>query len=174
MNGNHKKPVDDSFRLAREIEAAKILRASLSDLTDDEDAIRDTLEGELSLRELITKVVAEIGEKNSEIDGLNKYIEKLDLRKVRIGNSIEFKRTLICNAMEQAGLDRLSTDIGTVTVKAVPPAVVITDEAQIPAQFWKSKDPTLDKSALKQALKDKQIIAGAELGNGGRTIQIRS
>ena len=169
----NKRPIDDAFRLGREIEAAKILRANLASLTDDEEAVRDTVEGELSLRELIGKVAAEIGEGASSIEAISNFVTRLEGRKKRMKDGIEFKRTLICNAMEQAGIKSLETEAGVVTVKAVAPSLMVTDESKIPSQFWVSKEPTLDKAALKKALAEKVDIAGAELSNGGQTIQIR-
>jgi hypothetical protein len=61
----------------------------------------------------------------------------------------------------------------TITRKAVPPKAQITDEAQIPSRFWKRADPTLDKKAILDALKDKEIIPGAVLSNGTETVQVK-
>jgi hypothetical protein len=47
----------------------------------------------------------------------------------------------------------------------------------VPAGFWRRGDPKLDKKALLDALKalpKGEHIPGAELSNGGATIQIRS
>jgi hypothetical protein len=53
------------------------------------------------------------------------------------------------------------------------PKAIILNEADIPSKFWKAQDPKLDRKAVLDALKAKEAVAGAELSNGGETIQIR-
>lgn len=163
-----------AFDLHREIEAAKLLREQLATLAgDDEDVIRDTLEGETDLRDLLRSMIASTGEDEAMIDGLDAYIDGLSARKKRIKDRIENKRSLMCTALEVAGIKKLDTDIGTLSLSTVQPKVIVTDESAIPARFWKPADPTLDRKALAAALKAKEAVAGAELSNGGTTVTIR-
>lgn len=42
-------------------------------------------------------------------------------------------------------------------------AVEVTDALTIPAQYWKQKDPEIDKMGIKKALKAGEVIDGAKL-----------
>lgn len=166
--------IDNASRLQRETEAARILREQLADLADgDEAAIRDTIEGETNLHELIAKVIEDVAADEASVAGIAGHIETMEARKARLKKRIEFRRSAVLNAMAIGEVKKIELPIATVSRQAVAPSVVITDEAQIPSEFWKRADPKLDKTAIKAALKDKREIPGATLSNGGETLAIR-
>lgn len=158
-----------------EIEAAKILRDQIADLAaGDDDFIRDTMEGETNLREMIGALVADDTLDAATVAAIKDVAKKLDARSERIGKRIEMRRALIGSALQIAELKKLETPAGTVTVKAVAPRVVIIEEADIPAVYFKPQAPKLDKAALSEALKNGETVPGASMSNGSTTIQIRS
>lgn len=187
--------------LHREIEAAKTLRDQLADLmAGDPEFIRDTIEGETNLREQIAVLVASIGEDEALANGVKQLIDDLKTREKRLKDRAEMKRALVATAMEIGEIPKLETPGGTVTAKAVPPKAIVTEEADIPARFWKPQPPKLDLSLLTDALKQREAwraeamkledqeervaaltaadrehppIPGATLSNGSKTIQIR-
>ena len=78
--------------------------------------------------------------------------------------------------MEIAELSSLKTPSATLSVKANPPSVEITDEVAIPAVFM--VQPPLpparpDKRAIADALKSKQDVPGAVLSNQPPSLQVR-
>lgn len=170
---NERPANSPAFAMVREIEAAKVLREQLRAVTDDEETIRDTVEGETSLREMIRDMLANIGEREAQISGLETYIGDLSSRKDRFKRQIEHSRALICSAMDMAGIQKHEMDIGTIALSKVRPSLIVTNEAEIPTDFWKASDPKLDRSALKKALDAGDTIPGATLSNGGQTITIR-
>ena len=184
--------------LQREIEAAKALREQLSALAgDDEDFLRDAVEGETSIREIIASLVYHEAEDSATISGIEKLISDLQARKKRIEGRIEFRRVMMANGLSIAGLSRLETPGGTVSVKAVARKVlVVLDESAIPSSYWTAGEPKLNRKALLDAVKDREDriaqamkldgmdavkalaevppeILVAALSNGGETIQIR-
>ena len=165
---------DHSRQLQRETEAARILREQLSALADgDEDAVRDTIEGETSLHELIGSVVEEIAADCASIDGIKSHVETMRSRKERLEARVESRRAAVLNAMAVGEIKKMELAIATLSRKPVPAKALVLDEAQIPSQFWKRADPTLDKKALLDALKGERIVPGASLSNGGETIAIK-
>lgn len=165
---------DTAHALYEETQAAKTLLAQMADiLGDDEDAQRDLIEGETSLREVIAKAVQKIGEDGAAIDGLQAYIKELKHRSERIEQRVENMRTAVAVAMELAREKKLETPFGTVTMKATAQTVIVVEEADIPAQFWKPQPPKLDKALLTKAMKGGEFVSGAMLSNGGTTISIR-
>lgn len=163
-----------TYLLSKETEAARVLKEQLRDIAgDDEDMIRDTIEGETSLHEIIRQVVEEISAATANVVGIKAHIEKLKARQERLEAGIETKRTAILNAMAIGEIKKLDAGIATLSRKPVPPKLVVVDEAAIPSQFWKRADPTLDKKALTEALKSKTDVPGAQLSNGSETLALR-
>lgn len=193
---------DPQFALAKQMDAAKVLREQLADLAaGDPDFIRDAIEGETDLHEQIGALVASITEDEALADGIKRLMDDHAARKKRIEGRVEIKRALVASAMEIGELRTIRTPAGTVSLNPVRPKLVPTSEAEIPSRFWKTADPTLDRNALWDALKARAAaidaagkiedpderaaalarvaiehpeIPGAELSNGSVTIAIRS
>jgi hypothetical protein len=160
--------------LHRETEAARTLRKNMADIfSDDEDLAADMVEGETRLHEAIGYAVETLAADCASIIGLDDLIKKLKSRQDRIGRRIENTRTALSVALTQAGKKSFEHPVATLTLKAVAPSVTVTDEAEIPARFFKPQPPKLDKAALKKALKDKEAVPGAVFGNGGQALQVK-
>lgn len=158
----------------RELEAARIIRMQISNVADgDEDFIRDTMEGETGLHELIAALCEADATDDALIAGINAISDRISKRKERIAKRRELRRAMIANAMQIAELKKIETPAGAVSIKTVSPRLVVTEESEIPARFFVPQPPKLDKKALADALKDGDEIPGAILSNGSRTIQIR-
>lgn len=161
--------------LHREIQAADILRQTLRDIAGgDEEAIRDTIEGETSLRELIAMTATDIATDIGLVRGAEEAIKAVRERKDRIEKRIAMRRVAVQTGMESAGIKTLETPVATLTLKAVPPSAIILDEASIPSAYWEPQDPKLSKRAVLDALKAGTDVPGAQLSNGGTTLQFRS
>lgn len=160
--------------LYRETEAAKTLRAQLADVfADDADLAADMVEAETSLHEAIGSAIELLAGDSAALVGIDDLIEKLKKRRERFALRIDNTRTALSVALEQAGRKTFEHPVATLTLKAVAPSVTVTDEAAIPSRFWKSAAPKLDKTALKEALKAKEDIPGAVMGNGSQALQVR-
>ena len=160
------------LKLGDELNRAVEIRRALAE-QDDPQLILDTIEGSTDLGEAICVVYGEIVEDGIIATGLKTTIEVFQARLSRIESSVEIRKNIILMAMTKAGIDTLKTPIGTLSVKNTPPKTVITDEAQIPARFWKPQEPTLDRKALSDALKASESIPGAALSNGGIILSVR-
>lgn len=160
--------------LERETDAARVLRDHLAEISgDDAELIRDMIEGETSIRELIDAAVEQIGRDRAAVMGIDAFMEQQANRKHRLERRQEAFRVAVRVAMEVAELSKHDLPIATVSRKPLGPKLVTTDEAAIPSAFWKPQPPKLDRKAVTDALKDKQQVPGAELSNGGETLQIR-
>lgn len=160
--------------LEKEIAAARIVRDHVAQLAgDDPDFIRDAIEGETSLIEIVAALAAADGEDDAIIEGINIYQKKLTDRKNRIESRQDIRRALIASAMDLAELKKLETPAGTISLKAVAPKAIVNDESAIPSEYFETPPPKLNKTALTAALKEGRDILGATLSNGGSTIQIR-
>ena len=181
--------------LAREIDAARVLREQLAAL-NDEELTRDMIEGETSLNEMIASMIRQDGEDAAHVDALKAYANEMDKRKKRVETRVESRRGLLAVAMEMAGTPKVETAFGTITLGVTAPKVIVTEESEIPTVFWITPAPQLDKKTLLNALKalrderdaaakiedaderakalqEVKTIPGAELSNGGSKITIR-
>jgi hypothetical protein len=155
-------------------EAVKVLRAQIADLAGgDEDFIRDSLEGEVDFETIVRSLVVSIGEDEAMVNGLKAYVADLNDRKDRIEARIGHKRTLITLALEIAGRAKLEVDVATISLTKIKPKALVTEEGDIPAEFWTPQAPKLDKTALNAALRAGRTVAGAVPDNGGSTCTIR-
>lgn len=163
-------------QLKDEGQAAANLLATLSEIVAEDEAFAsDIVEGETGLFEAMDMALERLQEIETLTAAIAARISDLAERKSRLTNQSEMIKAAIYSAMQHAELKKAERPLGTISRRAVPPKLVVTSEADIPAEFWKRADPTIDKRALLARLKeDGAMIPGAELSNGGETISIRS
>jgi hypothetical protein len=160
--------------LFKATQAADVLKAHIREIAgDDIDVIADTIEGEIDLRGLICLAAEENLRDTTMTKAIRQMEDDLAARRDRIEKRIALRKVAILVAMQSGEIQKIETPAGTISRKAVPPSALILDEAAIPAEFWKPQDPKLDKKAVLDALKAKQDVPGAQLSNGGETIQTR-
>lgn len=158
--------------LSGELNRAVEIKRALQE-HDDPALILDMIEGSTDLPEACVAVYEETVEDEVLLAGLAVKIAELQTRKGRIEKSIETRRNVILMAMDKAGLSTIRCPLATISVRDVPPKVVISDEAVIPSRFWKPSDPRLDKASVTAALKAGEAVPGATMGNGSIGLSVR-
>lgn len=162
-------------KLNAQAEAARTLLLNIRDVIgDDEEAAADAIEGETDLHEAIAGAVLRISDLEAHEDAIASIIKTLGERKSRFASQADRIRTAICVAMGVAGIKKLELAQATISRRAVPPSAVFTNEADVPSRFWKPQDPKLDRKAVLDALKAKEVVPGATLSNGSETISIKA
>lgn len=156
----------------KSIDAMKAIKDGISRLTDDADAIRDTLDGQTDVAGMVASLVASIDEDTLLLDGIDSRMEALKIRRERLEHRVEAKRALIQQGMEIADQKAVELPSATLTLKKVPPKLVVVNEAAVPPEFFATK-VTLDKKKVLDALKDGKPVDGCQLSNGSLTLQIR-
>jgi hypothetical protein len=160
----HKPTLD----LERERRAVEALRGRVA---SDEWEI--AIEGETNLFEAIAAVMVEIDEAEMMRDGIGLRVVDLEARCERLTERVKFLKLAIQRAMEECELPTVKLADVTISLKRVPPALQITDETKIGAEFFKPQPPRLDRKALGDALKVGAVVLGATLDNGGASISFR-
>lgn len=140
-------------RIAREIDAAKALRAALGADADDAELLAGMIEGETSLYELTAQVLDAIDRDQEMIDGIAAREAELKDRKERIRYRQAGRKAKIEQALLIFGERKMELPEATLSLSKRAPKLLITDESAIPSQFWKRGDPVLDKSGLTAHLK---------------------
>lgn len=160
-------------QLALETGAARQMRDYLLTLTDDGQAIADSIEGETNLHDAIRRVYWAVLEDQVQIDGLKEALATLQGRQSRFEARVERLRKAIENGMNAGELAKLELPEATLSMRSVPPKVEVSDEAAVPARFWVQQAPKLDRKALGDALKAGETVPGATLGNGSVSLSVR-
>lgn len=157
----------------RQAVAAEELIRSLGDDASDDDLLHDTIEGETDFFEAVERALDEITECEIIAAGIADMQKRLSDRLTRANNRSEKLRGLIDQAFQMAEIKSHKFASATITMKAVPQKLIVTDESQIPTRFFKPQPPKLDRKELLDALKNGEAVPGADMSNGGTTIQIR-
>lgn len=164
----------DNRKLALETQAAQRLKEKLvATYGEDADLLRDMVEGQTSLHEAIGHAALELAAVEGEKEGIEIALAKLKARLTRYCERAQGIRDAIQVAMETAELASLKTPAATLSMRASPPRLEVTDEATIPAVFFKQPPPVLDKKAVSDALKAKQDVPGAVLSNQPPALSVR-
>lgn len=170
---------DLDHNIHRQTEAAKSLLSNLRDqgVDDDAELVADAIEGETNLVEAIEAALAQIDECDVLVTGLKAKEADFEARRKAIEKRAERIRALIEQAM--LATDQLSMKLPTATLSLTKraAALIVTDEADIPAKYWVEQPrpaPKLDKKALTADLREaKAAIPGATLDNGSFSLTVR-
>jgi hypothetical protein len=164
------------MRLEEEFNRYAELRRRLLEADPDIDnlTLGDTLEGASNLKEVIGSVIRSALEDEAMAEGLKVRLEDMRVRLARLQATAEKKREIALSVMEEADIEKVLEPDFTVSIRAVAPGVVITNEADIPEWFWIPQAPKLDKRRLLETLKSGTAVMGAELANTKITLAIRT
>lgn len=149
----------------------RLLAEQLEDNDFDQETILATLEGSdelMSIEEKAGNIVRMVKNWESDIPGLDSEIKRLQARKKAIENRVTSIKTYLQGSMEAAGIDKLKIDTFTIALQNNPPAVIVHDLTQIPAEFMTiiPEQHVPDKTRIKAAIKDGNEVPGVTLQQG--------
>lgn len=165
---------DVAHKIKVETEAAKSLLSAYESIIGDDAELKTTaIEGETNLKEVVREGAARVLEIDANIASLQALAAGMKARLVRLKLQKQRLRDAITGALSETGQKTFRFDIATVGLRKAPPHVVITDETEIPAAFWKQADPEINKEAIAKAIKDGQEVPGATMSNAPLTLSIK-
>jgi hypothetical protein len=139
----------------------------------DEVTLNDTLEGLTELHEVVAAVIRAALFDEALAEGLKAHIQALEARLQRLNERADARRRIARDAMVEVDLKKITAPDFTVSVRAGSPALVVVDEAAVPATYWVPRDPRLDRAGLISDLKNGLTVAGAELSNPSPVLSVR-
>lgn len=157
------------YRCAADVQAA------LDYYFDSETEREDTLEAVIGQFEVKAQsVIAYI--KNQEITEkmLEEHIRRMTGKLKAVKAQNQSLKDYLARNMQAAGITEIKADDGTFKASfRKSEAVVILDEAQIPAEFMREAVKTEpDKTAIRKAIESGRQVAGAKI-EGRKNLQIR-
>lgn len=110
---------------------------------------------------------------------LGESIKNLQSRKKAMENKVEHLKTYLINSMDIVNETKIETDKVRISLRNNAPSVLVYDEKAFINQYKGNRDdllkysePTINKTAIKDALKSGEDIAGATL-ESKRTVTIK-
>lgn len=136
----------------------KELLEMAEDETMDQKTISDTLESvEYEIEEKADSYAKVIKILDGNVDAIDKEIERLTAKKKTMKNNIAGIKKNLENAMLLTGKRKFKTLLFSFGIQKNPASVVIDDEENIPEEFWKQKEPEIDRKALSTYLKANEV-----------------
>lgn len=106
---------------------------------------------------------------DSDTQAIEDEIERLKTMKAKTENAKNALLRYLKDSMDMDGITELDFTIFKAKIKKNPPRLEIKDETNVPVKFWKEKIvKSVDKDAIKEALKSGEEIAGCYLFQGTR------
>lgn len=132
-------------------EALKRGIESLRDLCgDDEELLADMIEGQIDLDRFADKCLEMEAEDAMRAEALKSHIERLEVRRKRFVDRAARVRSTLAHVMSHAETRKLERPGGTISLRNLPPDIIIASEEDIPASYWKRPDPKLDRATLRK------------------------
>lgn len=149
------------------------LKLSHPGLIEDDEAWQMSLESETEVHDLLTNIVRQIEDAKALVIGTQDRFEQLTARKKRFENRVEALRELAFKIMSAAELAKVVLPEATLSLRAgqqelsgdADPGFMSNDLCKITR--------TLNRTAIKDALKSGREIPGFTLTNGQPSITIR-
>lgn len=149
------------------------LKISHPEILEDDEAWLASLESETKFEELLTQLVRRIEDTKALAEGTAGRLEELKARKDRLLHRMESLRGLLFKLMDSAELQKLELAEATITVrKGQPQLIGEADPFFLPEHFCKISR-TVDRTAVKDALKTGKEVPGFSLSNSPPSLTIR-
>lgn len=162
------------IRIAK-AQIGSVLEALSHFLSDDDEALKlDMLEGETSLNEIVSRLLADNEDDEGTMSNLDAQIDVRAARKERIGNRIEARKKAITSLMDCARITKLPLPEATVSLRTIQPRAKVVDVNEVPDAFvTKSvvRKPNLD--LINEAIERGETIPGVVMTNGQASLSVR-
>lgn len=138
----------------------------------DPETLKDTLDSINDSREVKLDNIANWIENNqADIDFLDKKIKQLREEKQALSNKNNSLMDYMTTAIDDSGLKELKTENHILKPRNYRASVSIINEDDIPSEYIEVKtEEKVNKAALYKALKNGEIINGAELKPNRKTV----
>lgn len=139
----------------------------------DEDVLNDTLASiNDALEDKADGYVSVIKSLESDNKTIDEEIKRLQQRKTTNKNGIDRLKESLKEAMEATGKTKFKTALNSYNIQNNPPSLEVTEEKDIPKEFWLSQAPKLDRKSLLKFLKENSDVPGVAIKQT-RSLRVR-
>ena len=126
-------------------------------MKDTLDSIEDAIENKA---ENIAKLVRNL---ESDVSAYKEEEDRLKTKRQATENKVKWLKTYLEDNMKLTGKTKFKSGMFNFSIQKNPASVNITDERILPEDFLIQQPPKVDKTSLKEALKNGIEVPGAEL-----------
>lgn len=147
--------------------------AELQSMDFDPAVIKDTLESiKGEIKEKAQNIAFVNANMSARIDAIDGEIKRLQAMKKTEQNKQEALKDYLRTNMENMGVKKIECDLFTITLRKPVDVVSIDNPDDIPRDYYKVVE-SIDKTLIKQALKDGHDVKGASLVAGKAGLLIK-
>lgn len=159
-------------------QAMSVLQALAARLHEESDADENALGALLQAKapdcmDVLRNVIRASLDAKAFAEAVDARMDALQKRRDRYRRRAEAMRGAAMAAMDALGLPKIVDAEFTATLRAGTPAPVVTDEAALPAEYWRIKRE-VNMTAVYDAVKCGEIPPGVDLANGMPVFTVRS
>ena len=143
----------NQYQQLLELESEIDEQTFIDTLQSIDEAIEDKAEN-------LAKVIKEI---ESTVSVITNEISRLQSKKQALNNRVANLKTYLQGEMEKVNKTKVKGALFTVNIQNNPPSLKVENTDKIPKGFYIEQEPTLDKKALKEAVKNGEVIEGVAL-----------
>lgn len=128
----------------------------------------------LALKNKSTSIIGYV--RNSELmsEAIKNEIDRLTAMKKAVDNKIDKFKEYVKENMQQLEVEKIETELGTLSIAKNPASVEIYDETLITDEYKKEKVTiSIDKTAIKNDLKAGKEVQGARLIENKTSLRIK-
>ena len=129
----------------------------------DPQTLADTMEGiEGELEDKADNYARVMKNMEADLNGIKAEIERLSTRKKTIENNIKRMKEALQFSMETTGKTKFKTELFSFGIRKNAPAVVMDEPyiENVPERFLKYSDPTINRTAIKEAIQNGEDLEG--------------
>ena len=128
----------------------------------------------LALKNKGTSIIAYTKNTESLIDAMKNEEKRIAENRKVLENKLDKFKTYVKENMQRLEIQKLESELGTLSIAKNPASVEILDESLIPNNYKKEKVTiTVDKTAIKNDLKAGKNIQGVRLVEDKTTLKIK-
>lgn len=128
----------------------------------------------ISLKNKSTSIIGYVRNLDLTSEAIKNEIDRLTTMKKAIDNKIAKFKEYVKQNMEKLELQKIDTELGTLSIAKNPASVEIYDESMIADEYKKEKvTVTIDKTAIKNAIKEGKEVEGARLVEDKTSLRIK-
>jgi len=123
----------------------------------DEEEFKEALNGiEDDIENKADGYAKVIKEFESQINGLKSEEKRLKDRRTTLENKIKNMKENLENSMKLQGKTKFKTPLFSFNIQNNAPSLTVMDESNIPKRFFEEQKPKLNKTALKNYMKENE------------------
>lgn len=129
----------------------------------DPQILSDTMEGiEGELEDKADNYARVMKNMEADLNGIKAEIDRLSTRKKTIENNIKRMKEALQFSMETTGKTKFKTELFSFGIRKNAPAVIMDEPyiENVPERFLKYSDPTINRTAIKEAIQNGEDLEG--------------